>query len=228
MKYTQSNITCSCDQPCTEVGLICQNCNQLFHPKFQYHDCDDKRSLKMNKEEIDILVKNNMIVSTVMEIAHRFHYSIFLAGSRRFGWDNDNSDYDFIIRAKDSDDMMNHEFDDNYFRATTSRMVIGDEDSNLMKLLGADLILEKTDYPGAHFSSQLFGKKLDLILVLQNEFDSLRTNHEDIDNLLLENPILIDIMKQINRYKSVGQGKHMIYRGLRDYLTGIPLRIVEK
>ncbi len=96
----------------------------------------------------------------------------FLGGSRRFGYHNEGSDYDFFIYLPKVGDVLSVElYFARFFGATSVR---------------------SSQYQGKHYRARVLGTQVDLILYGDKPtFDVLLLEHEKLSSFLENQPTLV-------------------------------------
>lgn len=126
-------------------------------------------------------------------------FDFFLGGSRRFGWDNVDSDLDYMVLFRGSDE-------DEYFL-------------NVISNLGA--IRQTSNYGNQHWRTFVFGVQVDLIVFFINsieQYKNLRIEHTLIEKEIWCFPPKVNQLLSLLHAQGV-PGKQ-IYRGVRDLLRG--------
>ena len=157
---------------------------------------------KKNQKIEKIAIKREKVKTWIEEfLSNTGEYSYFYGGSRRFGWANELSDYDYFIHVR-SGDVINVAFLlRNHFLQDGYDVFVGagyEEGFINLKIRGHDL------YPLA-----------DLNLTRTYEmWENLRLDHGDVEEFLIYNPWLRRLFARPGVYVS-GKDK---YRSIRDII----------
>jgi predicted nucleotidyltransferase len=130
-------------------------------------------------------------------------YQSFIAGSKRFGYDNTNSDLDIVVYAESP-----------------------------LRLTGIEILLSKAGFTreSVSYTDQMssvwrLGQILH-ILIMENidEFEKLREEHLAVAEALKENPVLLKFIQELKPYLPHVKGSE-VYRAILAALAGQEIEI---
>ena len=111
----------------------------------------------------------------------------FMGGGHRFGWATSNSDLDlFIYEDKPT---VPHTDIEHYYN--NGEPYPSDSISSV-----ARLIYSESRYPGQHWNTNIFNVSVDLLIFYDfDEYNNLYNEHNIIEKLLVNNPVLQQYLK---------------------------------
>lgn len=128
-------------------------------------------------------------ISTMLNNSKSFNH--FLGGSRYFGFDTENSDYDFFVET-------GHDALENIYNQ------------------GFEIISNESDYNPIcleHARLHIGKNHIDLVILSKDQFNECRENHKIIDKILNKNPEMVHFIKMLKIQNPAIKGA-TIYKAL--------------
>jgi len=145
-------------------------------------------------ESLNNQLFDSMLMVIHSEIVMKHHGDLFIGGSRRFGYNISNSDLDIFA----------------FLPPLVTNQVIND-----FEISGFVETPKKIDYCPGLYAALTFKNSIHLnIFASQIPFEVLKTEHNRVEQFLLNNPILTNFIKNLKGYDA-----HDSVRGVLIYTT---------